>query len=219
MHSLSVPVVSPGQVRFFLQDASTHRQKLCILNPFSFEIHFRVDISNPDKFGISLNRGIINGQQKLSLELTCHTSLACNDSVQIRFYKWTRPRQGQRAPPQKYLGFRQVHIAVSGDGEEEGRGGREGSPGSEWGSASTSDSRHSSPARDDPEVSAQPAMTQEKKWQVISKVVLALALVVVGLLIDHFGEVTIVENIHSHSIAVACYTLAGILGLQLLTFR
>jgi len=119
MQAPNVPVITPKTVQFNASEKEEESQTIFILNPLPFDVHFKVDISSTDRFGISLNRGIICTCQKLPLEVTCKTKTSCVDSIQLRFYKWSRPRQGQlRAGPQRYLGFRQLQITVSANSSD-----------------------------------------------------------------------------------------------------
>lgn len=214
MQAPPVPVITPKTLQFIHYEAEKQTQTLLILNPLPFDVHFKVDISNPDQFGISLNRGIINACQKLPLEVICKTQVSCVDSIQLRFYKWSRPRQGQqRAGPQRYLGFRQIQITVGANAPE-------AFP-SEACRASIPESANTrlTPPSQTQNPGEPSVEGNQKKIQVVTKLILMLALISIGLGLNYYGDIVVVENVCCATLAIVCYTLATVLLIQLVTFR
>lgn len=211
MTTLAIPFVHPPSLYFQLNEKNVDPQKFCILNPHPIDVHFKVDLPESVNLQVSSNRGIIGTKQKFTVEVKCDSSKLIESTIQIRFYKWSQPRQGQPRP-QRYLGYREVLINVKDEFAKENSVAASQSTNPIASKASSALESEHSQSEDD--------LHSDKTVQVATKLLLAVILFICGALSDKYLDNFIkMETITSHTLAIIFYTLATVLILQLLTTR
>ncbi|CAL1532694.1 unnamed protein product [Lymnaea stagnalis] len=231
MPTTPVPYVNPTAVTFTL-DGSLLTQSLGVFNPFPQDVLFKVDNAHPERYKVSLTQGVVCSRQKIYIEITCVSkNETSEDDIQVRFFRWSRPRQGQKPRAQQYIGYRAVKIRVFQSGFE-----RERTP-SISGSVSFSDmteanplsdyphsgSIHTSYASSDTGHSSSSSRRRGKRRQVITNFALAVVLLVLGFVLNSLDEVwfsrNVIVGVKPQSLAIVCYTLSCVVTIKLLTFR
>lgn len=221
------PFVHPTQLVFYLSE-QTRTLPFNLYNPCQHDVLFKVDNARPTKYGVSLRQGVLSSQQKITLDLTCTTQETClGDTVQVRFFKWSRPRYGRRPKPQDYVGFRSINISIYNN-QGENLMEREGTP-SEAGTALSGSNQGSGEEKgggklgidDDPE--AKGTYNSPIRLQVITNFITAISLIACGFVLNKTNEEwfsnNVLEGIRPQTLAVVSYTLAFVLMVKLLTFR
>lgn len=211
MTSSAAPIVHPPSLCFQLTKEKCNPQKFCILNPYPLDVHFKVDLPEYGPLQVSSIRGIIGTRQKFTIEVECDSSEVFECTIQIRFYRWSQPRQGQPRP-QKYLGFREVLVSVKDELNK-----KESVTGSQATNRNTSEA---SSALEHEQYQFNDDIPSESTIQVAYKIFLAVVLLICGALVDKYlDDLIIMETITSHTLAIILYTLATVLIIQLLTSR
>ncbi|XP_059172718.1 uncharacterized protein LOC131953523 [Physella acuta] len=225
MPTTPVPYVNPTAVTFYLDECP--KQSFGIFNPFPQDILFKVDNAHPEKYKISPMQGVVSSKHKFYIDLECMTKNVISTSeVLVKFFKWSRPRHGQKSRAQQYLGYRTVRVNVYQTRTEEER-----AP-SEIGSVTFSDmseaqlkqeqlgSIYSSYSSVD---SSAGALEADRSGAVITNVILSVFLLVFGFILSNTSEdwfsANLFESIKPQTLAIVFYTLAGVLVIKLLTFR
>lgn len=231
MPTTPVPYVNPTAVTFTL-DGSPLTQSFGVFNPFPQDVLFKVDNAHPEKYKVSLTQGVVCSRQKIYIEVTCVAKHETSeDDIQVRFFKWSRPRQGQKPRAQQYIGYRAVKIKVFHSGSV-----RERTP-SLSESVSFSDtaegnplspyphpgSIHTSYASSDTGHSSFSSRRRGKRRQVITNFTLAVVLLALGFVLNSLNEEwfsrNVVVGVQPQSLAIVCYTLSCVVTIKLLTFR
>ncbi|KAK3769925.1 hypothetical protein RRG08_048136 [Elysia crispata] len=228
------PYVIPSTLVFYLSE-QTRTVPFSVYNPFPHDILFKVDNAHPEKYGVSLKQGVVSTRQKITLQLTCTSREASlEDGVQVRFFKWSRPRHGHKPRAQQYLGFRTIKIYVYNDRTEDPNE-REGTP-SDTGSASVRSSlgpevagfsnQRKDSSRDgfsNDGSDADGPHGSSKRKQVLTNLVTVVSLLVCGFALnktsDEWFSSNILEGIRPQTLAIVSYTLAFVVLIKLLTFR
>ncbi|GFO14062.1 hypothetical protein PoB_004056700 [Plakobranchus ocellatus] len=227
------PYVIPSTLVFYLSE-QTRTVEFCVYNPFPHDILFKVDNAYPDKYTVSLKQGVVSTRQKITLQLTCTSREASlEDGVQVRFFKWSRPRHGQRPRAQQYVGFRSIKVFIYNNRNEDPNE-RESTPsdtgstsalsGSGRGGAESSRKGYQNVAQSERR-NSDPDGTPDtsKRMQVITNLVTVLTLLACGFALNKTSEEwlssNILEGIKPQTLAIVSYTLAFVVLIKLLTFR
>ncbi|RUS84380.1 hypothetical protein EGW08_007842 [Elysia chlorotica] len=218
------PYVIPSTLSFYLSE-EVRTVEFCVYNPFPHDILFKVDNAYPEKYGVSLKQGVVSTRQKISLQLTCTSGEpSLEDGVQVRFFKWARPRHGHKPRAQQYVGFRTVKIFVYNDRSEDPTE-REDTP-SDSGSVSVlSGSARGSAGGQcvDASRDGDEACGSSKRIQVLTNLFTVVSLLACGFVLNKTSEDwfsnNILEGIRPQTLAIVSYTLAFVVLIKLLTFR
>ncbi|KAH9509452.1 hypothetical protein Btru_045918 [Bulinus truncatus] len=232
MPTTPVPYVNPSTVTFYL-DGCKQAKNFGIFNPFAQDILFKVDNAHPEKYKVSLTQGVVCSQQKIYIELSCTSNVITSaDSLQVRFFKWSRPRHGQKPRAQQYIGYRVISLNISQSASE-----RERTP-SDHGSVSFSGRSDTSHFNDNPFIGSIKQHSSASSdfrgsssnieqvgihKQVLTNIIVTILLLTMGFLCQYINEVwfctNIMDEVKPQTLAVVFFTLACVMIIKLLTFR
>lgn len=241
MPTAFLPYIIPNSIEFNICNEYSLTQTVCIYNPYAFDILFKVDNAQPQKYTVSNRQGLISSRQKLPIDITCRVhELAAKDQIQVRFFKWPRPRHGQKPRAQNFIGYRELNLSVTDD-----RSRRERTP-SQASDRFSSLTPTSSPAHHDllsstpkpgslntsigsnadwqgMDETFQHHAYDRQRFQVISNIILSVVLVLTGFLLNQANEdwfsINVMDGVKPQTLAIVAYTLAGVVIFKLLTFR
>ncbi|KAK0066637.1 hypothetical protein Bpfe_004069 [Biomphalaria pfeifferi] len=225
MQTTPVPYVNPSAVTFYL-DGCKQAQNFEILNPFSQDFLFKVDNAHPDKYRVSLSQGVVCSHQKVIVEVSCISSvISSNESIQVRFFKSSRPRHGQKPKAQLYIGYRVVNLNIFHNASE-----RERTP-SDHGSSRSGGSNLS---KENPNLGSTNISSNSSDFgqgssdtcarkRVITDIIITICLLVLGFVFKYINEdwflVNVLDEVKPQTLAIVFFTLACVMMLKLLTFR